>query len=141
MASLEHSNWFITSLFVLISGVIVASILLSQRGRAMFIRRIPGLSAIEEAVGRATEMGRPVFFSPGLNDINIVSLQALAILGHIVRTAARQATRVIVATASSTLLPVAESTTREAYAARNAGETLRIIALRPGQRPTDQWAP
>jgi hypothetical protein len=30
---------------------------------------------------------------------------------------------------------------RGAYAARNAAKALRIIALRPGQRPTDQWAP
>jgi hypothetical protein len=130
VTSLEHSNWFITTLFLLFSGVIVASILLAQRGRAMFIRRIPGLSAIEDAVGRATEMGRPMFFSPGLSGITITTLQALAILGHIVRLAARQATRVIVATADSTLLPVAENTVREAYTSVGRAEDFRAEDVR-----------
>jgi hypothetical protein len=30
---------------------------------------------------------------------------------------------------------------REAYGARNAGEALRIISLKPGQKLTDHWAP
>lgn len=125
MSSLEHSNWYITTLFLVISGTIVASILLAQRGRSMFIRRIPGLSAIEDAVGRATEMGRPMFFSPGLQGIGITALQALAILGHVIRLAARHGTRTIVATADSTLLPVAENTAREAYASTGRLEDFR----------------
>src|SRR5512135_962778 len=98
------------------SATIVASVLFSQRGREFFIRRIPGLTAIEEAVGRATEMGRPIYFSPGLSGIGITTLQALSILSYIVRFAATHATRVIVGTADATLLPVAEESVREAYA-------------------------
>jgi len=97
MGGLEHANWFMRILFSVMCAIIVASVLLAQRGRAMFIRRIPGLTAIEEAVGRATEMGRPILFSPGLDGINIVTLQALAILTYIIRLAAAQATRIIVA--------------------------------------------
>jgi len=125
MGALEHANWFMTALFCTMSGVIVASVLLAQRGRAMFIRRIPGLAAIEEAVGRATEMGRPMLFSTGLWGIDIVTLQALAILSYIVRLAARQATRLIVATASSSLLPVAEESVREAYTSAGRPEAHR----------------
>ena len=97
------------------SGIIVGSVLLAQGGRSMFVRRIPGLSAIEDAVGRATEMGTPIYFSPGLGSIDITTLQALTILTHVVRAAAAQATRVIVGTADSLLLPVAEESVREAY--------------------------
>ena len=67
MGSLEHANWFMRALFSAVCLVIVVSVVLAQRGRQMFIRRIPGLTAVEEAVGRATEMGRPVFFSPGMS--------------------------------------------------------------------------
>ncbi len=116
MASYEHANWLLTVLFIAMCTTIVGSILMAQRGRSMFIRRIPGLSAIEEAVGRATEMGRPMYFSTGLWGIDIVTLQALAILAHVVRFAAARATRVIVGTADSVLLPVAEESVREAYA-------------------------
>jgi hypothetical protein len=88
---------------------------MAQRGRELYIRRIPGLSAIEEAVGRATEMGKPIFYSPGLGSLNITTLQALSILAHIVRLAATHATRLIVGTADATVLPVAEESVREAY--------------------------
>ncbi|MBN2790366.1 MAG: hypothetical protein JXR69_09275 [Candidatus Delongbacteria bacterium] len=33
---------------------------------SIFIRRIPGLDAIDEAVGRATEMGKPIIYDSGL---------------------------------------------------------------------------
>ena len=125
MGSLEHANWFMTALFCAISAIIVGSVMVAQRGREMFIRRIPGLTAIEEAVGRATEMGRPMFFSTGLGSITIVTLQALAILSYIVRLAAVHATRIIVATASATLFPVAEESVREAYEAAGHPEAFR----------------
>ena len=125
MNSLEHANWFMRALFFTLSAVIVASVLSAQRGRAMFIRRIPGLSAIEEAVGRATEMGKPIFFSPGIDGIGITTLQALAILSYIVRLAAARVTRVLVALRDSTVLPIAEETVREAYDAAGRPEDYR----------------
>ena len=125
MGSLEHANWFMRLLFLSLCAIIVAGVLLAQRGREMFIRRIPGLTAIEEAVGRATEMGRPIFFSPGLDSINIVTLQALAILSYIVRLAASRATRIIVGLRSPTVFPIAEESVREAYDAAGRPENFR----------------
>jgi hypothetical protein len=115
VGGLEHANWFMRVLFSSMCLIIVVSVLLAQRGREMFIRRIPGLTAIEEAVGRATEMGRPIFFSPGLDDINITTLQALSILSYVVRLAVARATRVIVGVRSPEVLPVAEESVREAF--------------------------
>ncbi len=125
MGSLEHANWFMTALFCAMGAIIVASVMLAQRGRTMFIRRIPGLAAIEEAVGRATEMGRPIFFSPGLDGISITTLQALAILSYVVRLAATQAARVIVGLRDPTVLPVAEESVREAAEAAGRPELYR----------------
>ena len=125
MGSLEHANWFMTALFGTMCLIIVVSVLLAQRGREMFIRRIPGLSAIEEAVGRATEMGKPIFFSTGLSGLGIVALQALAILSYIVKLAAMHATRIIVGTADSVLYTVTEESVREAYTAAGHPEAHR----------------
>jgi hypothetical protein len=130
MATLEHANWFMRGLFAAMSAIIVASVLLAQRGREMFIRRIPGLTAIEEAIGRATEMGRPILFSPGLDGIGIITLQALAILAYIVRLAAAQATRLIVAIRASEVYPVAEEVVREAYDAAGRPEAYRPEDIR-----------
>ena len=40
------------------------------------MRRIPGIDAIEEAIGRATEMGRPVLYIPGIQDIDDIQTVA-----------------------------------------------------------------
>ncbi len=32
----------------------------------MFVRRIAGLDHVEEAIGRATEMGKPILYVPGI---------------------------------------------------------------------------
>ena len=125
MGSLEHANWFMRVLFLAASAAVVVSVLMAQRGREMFIRRIPGLNAIEDAVGRATEMGRPIFFSPGLDSITITTLQALAILSYIVRLAAARATRVIVGVRSPVVFPIARESVREAYQAAGRPDEYR----------------
>jgi hypothetical protein len=130
MASLEHANWFMRVVFLAMGTIIVASVLLAQRGREMFIRRIPGLTAIEDAVGRATEMGRPILFSPGLDTIHIVTLQAIAILSYIVRLAAAQGARVIVAVRAPEVYPIVEEAVREAYDTAGAPEAFRSEDVR-----------
>lgn len=87
----------------------------ARRGKALYIRRIPGLTAIDEAVGRATEMGRPMMFCPGLDPLTLPTLQALSILKYITGIAAKYRTRIIVPTADSVVYTIAEEITKEAY--------------------------
>ncbi|MCX8014628.1 MAG: fibronectin type III domain-containing protein, partial [candidate division WOR-3 bacterium] len=42
----------------------------ARRGKKLSIRRIAGLDAVEEAVGRATEMGKGVPYVPGLSSVS-----------------------------------------------------------------------
>jgi hypothetical protein len=88
----------------------------AQKGRQLFIRRIPGLTAIEEAVGRAVEMGRPILTSVGLGGIDIVTLQALAIVTHVASVAARFGQRIMLPTRTAALIPIAEDAIGHAYA-------------------------
>lgn len=121
----EHANWFRSLLFVALCAVIVFTIALAKRGRRFFIRRIPGLSAIDEAIGRATEMGRPIFFASGMGSLDIVTLQALAVLHHITRLAARYGNRVIAPVKDPLVLPVTEEVMRDAYAREGRAEAFR----------------
>ncbi|MBN93209.1 MAG: hypothetical protein CL928_03945, partial [Deltaproteobacteria bacterium] len=41
----------------------------AQQGKEMFIRRMPGIDAIEDGIGRATEMGKPVLYVPGIDEL------------------------------------------------------------------------
>jgi hypothetical protein len=118
----EHASIFHTFLFLAVSAVIVGAIVMARRGRAFHVRRIPGLAAIDEAVGRATEMGRPIIFTMGLSVLDIVSMQALAILSHIARLAARFGTRLIVPVADVPLYTLTEEICREAYAAEGKAD-------------------
>ena len=63
------------------------SSLLARRARKLNIRKIAGLEAVEEAVGRATEMGRPCLFVPGMQDMN--DIQTIAGLSMLSRVAKR----------------------------------------------------
>src|SRR5207244_3792102 len=62
---MKHPNLPVALLLAAITALILGFIARARR-QSLYIRRIPGLSAVEEAVGRAVEMGRPITFSLGL---------------------------------------------------------------------------
>jgi hypothetical protein len=98
-------------------ALVLVFTVLAQRGAALFVRRIPGLNAVEEAVGRATEMGRPVLYVPGIGEIdNIMTIASLTILSHVAKITARYETPLIVPTARAVVMSAAEEVVKEAYA-------------------------
>ena len=82
----------------LLSFLILGFISLARR-RDLYIRRIGGLEALDEALGRATEMGKPVLFIHGLRDMSQIStIAAVNILGRVAsRTAEYDAALRVVA--------------------------------------------
>ena len=88
----------------------------AKRGKNLFLRKIAGLEAIDEAVGRATEMGRPILFVPGLSDIgDIATIAALNILQGIAKKAAQYDTPIIVPNRDPIVYTVAREIVKEAY--------------------------
>jgi len=67
-------NWFVAVFEGVLVLLILWRILTAMRGKIPFIRRIAGLNAIDEAIGRATELGRPILMVPGLSGLDIVGL-------------------------------------------------------------------
>lgn len=117
---MKHATPAATAILIFVSAAILANILRARRGQSLFIRKIPGVDAISQAVGRATEMGRPIFFSIGLGGIDIVTLQAIAVVGVVSRLAAQYRNRVIVPTVDPMVIPVLEEVSRMAYSAAGA---------------------
>jgi hypothetical protein len=128
--SLEHANLLHIAMVALISAIILYAILSARGGKALFIRRIPGLQAIDEAVGRATEMGRPMLYSTGLSTIDIDSMQALAIAQYVARLAARYGNRLIVPAVDPVVFAIAEQLVREAYASEGKPDAFRADDIR-----------
>ncbi|HZT40757.1 MAG TPA: DUF6754 domain-containing protein [Chthonomonadaceae bacterium] len=112
---MEHANTAVREILIPISIIIVAAILIARR-RSLFIRRIQGLTAIDEAIGRATEMGRPMVCLTGLSSgIDINALQALSIITYIIRSSARFGARAICPVSDPQMLAVTEEAVRDAY--------------------------
>ena len=88
----------------------------SAAGKLPFVRKIAGLTAIEEAIGRATEMGRAVLYVPGIDDANnIQTIYSMIILGNVARTVARYETPLIVPVCRAFVVPLAEETVKQGY--------------------------
>jgi hypothetical protein len=88
----------------------------SAAGKIPFVRKIAGLTAIEEAIGRATEMGRAVLYVPGIDDANnIQTIYSMIILGNVARTVARYETPLIVPVCRAFVVPLAEETVKQGY--------------------------
>ena len=84
------TGWFGMLVTLLLTVFILVNIRRAKGGKELFIRRIAGLNAIDEAIGRATEMGRPVLMVPGLSDtVNAIAVQAINIFAYVSRIAAR----------------------------------------------------
>jgi hypothetical protein len=117
---------FANPMTYIVEGVLVFfilwKILSARRGRDLFIRRIPGLSVLDEAVGRATEMGRPMLYVPGLGGLDIVGLQAMSIMSHIIKRASNYSTRVIVPLCDPVLYTVAEEVAKDSYSTAGVPE-------------------
>jgi hypothetical protein len=88
------------------------------------IRKVSGLDALDEAIGRATEMGRPVHYSPGIGDLtNSQTLASFAMLSYVAKMTAKYDTRLIVTSRIPTVTPILEETTRAAYTEMNKADS------------------
>jgi len=80
------------------------------------IKKIAGLEAIDEAIGRATEMGRPVTFVPGIMGVDDpMTLAAFGVVSHVSRQCARYDTRFLALECDPLAYAVIEEITRQAY--------------------------
>ena len=110
----------------------VATYVAIQRGREgkISIRRIPGLDAIEEVVGRAVEMGRPIFDIIGMGTFTDIyatqTIAGLSILSYVSTLSARLGAELIAPQASVDVMPVAAEIVRESYRVEDKLDELDI---------------
>jgi len=102
---------------LLLCAFIVYYIERAKAGKPIFIRKIAGLEAVDEAVGRATEMGRKIFYIPGSQDMDQVqTLAGITILGRVAEMAAVYDARLEVPVSRSLVMVTCREVVKEAYA-------------------------
>lgn len=105
---------FIT--IIAMSSTLMYNVRYAQRGGEFYLRPIPGLQAVEEAVGRSTEMGRPILYVPGIQDMDQVETVAgVIVLGHVAKMTARYETSLNVPVSRSIVMKAAREACRESY--------------------------
>jgi len=107
---------------VLLISIIFAAIILGAIAMAranphrLFIRRIAGLEAVDEAIGRATEMGKPVMQINGLDPLSSLgTIAAVNMLGRIARRVAHYDSRLMVPSTDPVVMTVSQETVKQAY--------------------------
>ena len=115
-------EWFHTGkipLFIfmlLFSAAIIWNIYDARSGKEIFVRRIPGLEAVDEAIGRATEMGRSILYSLGLGRVDEVpTIASMTILGQVARRTADYETPLRVPCRDPIVMNVVREVVRTAY--------------------------
>lgn len=116
------TGWISVVTTLLLVFFVLYNIWRAKGQKGLFIRRIPGLNALDDAIGRATEMGRPVIMVPGIGALNAISVQAINIFAHVTKTAAQFATPIRLCCADAAVYTVAQEIIRDVYQGQGLGD-------------------
>lgn len=129
--AIARSSWFNTTRVSVLTFMaafflfVLYYMSMAQAGKKPFVRRLAGIDAIEEAIGRATEMGRPVLYIPGITDIDdIQTVAGLVILESVAKITARYDTPIRVPVAYPIPFTIAQEMVKSGYL--NAGSPERF---------------
>ena len=115
-------NWYNTKrtnvlIGILITGLVVGFyILWGRKGKSYYLRPIAGLTAMDEAIGRATEMGKPILYSSGRGKMERpASIASMNIFGSVCEKVASYGTPLIFPNNDPVVTAVAQEVAREGY--------------------------
>ena len=103
-----------------IMGAVTYYIRRAKGGNVSQVRRLAGIDAITEAIGRAVEMGRPVFCSHGISDMRNATygpqtIAGLSVLSYVAKQCVDLGSRLIVPVRNVEVWPVATDIVETAY--------------------------
>ena len=120
--TIPRAQWFdyrklpLLLMILMLSSAVIFYIASARKGKELFIRKINGLESMDEAVGRATEKGKPILFVPGIGDLDdIQTIAGLTILSQLAFKAATYNAELIVPVSKSMVLSTAREIVKEAY--------------------------
>ena len=128
-------QWFHTGKVPVLIGVLIFGIFTiyfirsARKGKELYIRPLAGIEAVDEAIGRATEMGKPILYVPGIGGASeVATIAAFTILGRVAKKVAEYQTELSVPCYDPIVMSVAQDVVKSAY----------LEAGRPDQYSNDQ---
>jgi hypothetical protein len=115
-------NWYNSNRTNVLIGILITGafvgwfIYLGRKGKSLYLRPIAGLLAMDEAIGRATEMGKPILYSSGRGKMERpASIASMNILGSVAEKVASYGTPLIFPNNDPVVTAVAQEVAREGY--------------------------
>ncbi len=123
---IENATPGILVLFFLMLGPLFYYIEKAKKNKNLYVRKIAGIDAIDEAIGRSAEMGRPMSFSTGLTSISPTLYAVLGVLMYVSKKAAIYRNKLLVPQNNPEVMAIVENVVRDGYRAEG-----RISAYNP----------
>jgi hypothetical protein len=90
---------------------------MAKKGIDLYVRPLAGIEAIDEAIGRATEMGKPILYVLGIGTAgDIATIASFTVLGRVARKVAEYQTSMIVPCCDPVVMTVAQEIVKSGYA-------------------------
>jgi hypothetical protein len=122
----DGGRFYLLIITAIFCGSVVYWIGHARAGRPLQVRKIAGLEAVDEAVGRATEMGRSVMYIPGVQDMNeIQTIASMTVLSRVSKTAAGYDVKVEVPTSRSLVMTTAREIVHAAFLSAGRPDSYR----------------
>lgn len=122
----SSGQWFNKGLKPVLWAVIIFTILtvlfvnLAKKGRDLYVRPLAGIEAVDDAIGRATEMGRPILYVLGLGTASdIATIASFTILARVAKRVAEYQTALSVPCYDPIVMAIAQEVVKSAYVDAN----------------------
>jgi len=117
-----YGQWYHTGKTPVLFAVIIFStfalvfITVARKGKELYIRPLAGIEAVDEAIGRATEMGKPILYILGLGSADMIAtIASFTILSRVSKKTAEYQTPILIPCCDPIVMAVAQETVRAAY--------------------------
>lgn len=124
VAAVPGPDWFYAGklnlliVVALLGTIIILFLWRAKRNPNMFLRKIAGLDAVDDSIGRATEMGRDILYLMGNGQMSdLPTIASANILSRVAREAAKHNTKLKVPCFDPVVMSVARDIVKEAYLA------------------------
>jgi hypothetical protein len=106
----------------------------AKQGKVPHIRKIPALDAIEEAVGRCAELGRPVYYPLGAAGFGDAStggkMAALSLINYTAGLCAERGVKLLNGTIAPAIIPLIDDVVTQAYAMKGVPNLHQLTDIR-----------
>ncbi|RKX25643.1 MAG: hypothetical protein DRP45_05440 [Candidatus Zixiibacteriota bacterium] len=117
-----YGQWFNTDRSPVLVAVLAFGfftllfVTLAKKGTDLYVRPLAGIEAVDDAIGRATEMGRPILYVLGLGSAaDVATIASFTILGRVAKRVAEYQTALIVPTYEPIVMTVAQEVVKSSY--------------------------